>query len=109
MASEMKVTPESEEVGEKEGPESPPLELSDAVVMCLLQSAEKRGYVTNDQIDALFSSPEAKSEQIEDVLAKFSEMGVHVVETDRELEVKRREQLGKKACMHEHNPISSPA
>jgi RNA polymerase primary sigma factor len=72
---------------EKEGPESPPLDRSDAAVMGLLHSAKKRGYVTNDQIDALLSSAEVKSEQIEDILAKFSEMGVHVVETDRELEV----------------------
>ena len=87
MASEIKVTPENEEMLEKEGPESPPLDLSDAAVMDLLHSAKKRGYVTNDQIDALLSSAEVKSEQIEDILAKFSEMGVHVVETDPELEV----------------------
>jgi RNA polymerase primary sigma factor len=87
MASEIKVTPQNEEILEEESRESPPLDLSDAALMGLLQSAEKRGYVTNDQIDALFSSPEAKSEQIEDVLAKFSEMGIHVVETDGELEV----------------------
>ena len=55
--------------------------------MGLLHSAKKRGYVTNDQIDALLSLAEVKSEQIEDILAKFSEMGVHVVETERELEV----------------------
>jgi RNA polymerase primary sigma factor len=66
MASEINVKPQNGEISEKEGPESPPLDLSDAAVMGLLQSAEKRGYVTNDQIDALFSSPEAKSEQIED-------------------------------------------
>ena len=87
MASEIKVTPENEEMLEKEGPESPPLDLSDAAVMGLLHSAKKRGYVTNDQINALLSSAEVKSEQIEDILAKFSEMGVHVVETERELEV----------------------
>ncbi len=87
MASETKVTPENEEMLEKEGPESLPLDLSDAAVMDLLHSAKKRGYVTNDQIDALLSSAEIKSEQIEDILAKFSEMGVHVVETDPELEV----------------------
>ena len=87
MASEIKVTPENEEMLEKEGPESPPLDLSDAAVMGLLHGAKKRGYVTNDQIDALLSSAEVKSEQIEDILAKFSEMGVHVVETDPELEV----------------------
>ena len=34
---------------EEEGPESPPLDLTDAAVLGLLHSAKKRGYVTNDQ------------------------------------------------------------
>ena len=71
---------------ENEGPESPtdhaPLDLSDAAVNDLIRSAKKRGYVTHDQINALLSSEEVKSERIEDMLAKFSEMGVNVVETE---------------------------
>src|ERR1039458_2458031 len=38
--------------------------------------------VTHDQINALLSSEEVKSEQIEDILAMFSGMGVNVVETE---------------------------
>ena len=80
MASKTKVTPQKEEMLEKEGPETPPgsplLDLSDAAVKKLIRSAKKRGYVTHDQINALLSSEEVKSEQIEDILAKFSEMGV---------------------------------
>ncbi len=88
MASKTKVTPQKEEMLEKEGPETPPgsplLDLSDAAVKKLIRSANKRGYVTDDQINALLSSEEVKSEQIEDILAKFSEMGVNVnvVETE---------------------------
>ena len=67
---------------EKEGPETPLLDLSDAAVKALIRSAKKRGYVTHDQINALLSSQEVKSEQIEDILTKFSEMGVNVVETE---------------------------
>ncbi|HMI11219.1 MAG TPA: sigma-70 family RNA polymerase sigma factor, partial [Bradyrhizobium sp.] len=67
---------------EKEGPETPLLDLSDAAVKALIRSAKKRGYVTHDQINALLSSEEVKSEQIEDILAKFIEMGVNVVETE---------------------------
>ena len=73
-----------EEVPEKEGPETPPdsplLDLSDAAIKKLIRSAKKRGYVTHDQINSL--SKEVNSEQIEDVLAMFSEMGVNVVETE---------------------------
>ena len=88
MASKTKVTPQKEEMLEKEGPETPPgsplLDLSDAAVKKLVRSANKRGYVTHDQINALLSSEEVKSEQIEDIVAKFSEMGVNVnvVETE---------------------------
>jgi RNA polymerase primary sigma factor len=82
MASKINVTPQKEEMLEKEGPETPLLDLSDAAVKEVIRSAKKRGYVTHDQINALLSSEEVKSEQIEDILAMFSEMGVNVVETE---------------------------
>jgi RNA polymerase primary sigma factor len=81
MASKIKVTPQKEELLEKDGPETPLLDLSEAAVKELIGSAKKRGYITHDQINALLSSEEVKSEQIEDILAKFSEMGVNVVDT----------------------------
>ena len=80
---------------EKEGPETPLLDRSDAAVKELIRSAKKRGYVTHDQINALLSSDEVKSEQIEDILAKLSEMGVSLVETkeaELEEEVATREE-----------------
>src|SRR5215469_8851174 len=90
MASHTKMTPPKEEVLEKEGPEirpdSPLLDLSDAAIKKLIRSAKKRGYVTHVQINELLSSEEVKSEQIEDILAKLSEMGVNVVETEEEPE-----------------------
>ena len=52
-----------------------------------IRNAKKRGYVTHDQINALLSSEEVKSEQIEDIPANFSEMGVDAVDTkEAELE-----------------------
>jgi RNA polymerase primary sigma factor len=82
MASKINVTPQKEEMLGKEGPETQLLDLSDAAVKDVIRSAKKRGYVTHDQINALRSSEEVKSEQIEDILAMFSEMGVNVVETE---------------------------
>ena len=81
VASEVKVTLPSEEMLEKEGPETPLLDLVDAAVKELIRSAKKDGYVTHDQINALLSSEQVKSEQIENILAKFSELGVNVIET----------------------------
>jgi len=86
MANDIKAKPAEDVVPEKRAPEtapdSPLLDLSDAAVKKLIRSAKKRGYVTHDQINSVLSSEEVNSEQIEDVLAMFSEMGVNVVETE---------------------------
>ncbi len=89
---------EKEEAPEKETPETPDtplplLDLSDAAVKKLIRSAKKRGYVTHDQINSVLPSEEVNSEQIEDVLSMFSEMGVNVVETEEaEQEEEAREE-----------------
>src|SRR4051812_6658728 len=105
MASKTKTTvalKEKEEVKpetpEKETPDTPDaplplLDLSDAAVKKLIRNAKKRGYVTVDQINAVMPSEEVNSEQIEDILAMFSEMGVNVVETEEaEQEEERAEE-----------------
>src|SRR5437867_9542912 len=89
MASKTKAAQkekEKEEAPEKEAAEAPDtplplLDLSDAAVKKLLRSTKKRGYVTHDQINSVLPSEEVNSEQIEDVLAMFREMGVNFVET----------------------------
>src|SRR4030095_999511 len=90
MASKTKAAQkekEKDEAPEKEASEAPDtplplLDLSDAAVKKLIRTAKKRGCVTNDQISSVLPSEEVNSEQIEDVLAMFSEMGVNVVETE---------------------------
>jgi RNA polymerase primary sigma factor len=84
---EVKEEPAAAGAAEKEAAESPDtplplLDLSDAAVKKLIRQAKKRGYVTHDEINAVLPSEEVNSEQIEDVLAMFSEMGVNVVETE---------------------------
>jgi len=77
-------TPQKEEKLGTEGPETSPdrplLDLSDATVRALIRAAKRRGYVTYDQINALLASDEVNSEQIENILAMFSEMGINVIE-----------------------------
>src|SRR5262245_52706713 len=86
MPSKTKVTPQKEPVLANEGPETLPdrplLDLLDAAVKKLIRTAKKRGYVTHDEINSVLPSEEVDSEQIEDVLAMFSEMGINVVETE---------------------------
>src|SRR5262245_17074527 len=94
MASKAKAAQkekEKEEAPEKEASDAPDtplplLDLSDAAVKKLIRSAKKRGYVTHDQINSVLPSEEVNSEQIEDALAMFSEMGVNVVETEESAE-----------------------
>jgi RNA polymerase primary sigma factor len=79
-ASETNATKRKEEVSNRDDPETPPIDLWDDAVKKLIRGAKKRGYVTHDQINALLPSEEVKSEQIEDILTMFSEIGVNVVE-----------------------------
>jgi RNA polymerase primary sigma factor len=81
MAAKTEVTqaPPKEVVETSDG--EPLLDLPDAAVKKLVRSAKKRGYVTHDQIRSL--SEEVNSEQIEDLLAMLSEMGVNVVEAEQ--------------------------
>jgi RNA polymerase primary sigma factor len=87
VAAQKSAPPKDGETPEKDGPETPDaplplLDLSDAAVKKMIKQAKKRGYVTYEQLNAVMPSEEVTSEQIEDVLAMMSEMGINVVETE---------------------------
>jgi RNA polymerase primary sigma factor len=65
-----------------EAPDGPLLDLSDAAVKKLIKTAKKRGYVTYEELNAVLPSEEVTSEQIEDIMAMFSDMGINVVDED---------------------------
>jgi RNA polymerase primary sigma factor len=65
-----------------EPPDGPLLDLSDAAVKKLIKTAKKRGYVTYEELNAVLPSEEVTSEQIEDIMAMFSDMGINVVDED---------------------------
>jgi RNA polymerase primary sigma factor len=62
--------------------DSPLLDLSDQAVKKLLKSAKAKGYVTLDQLNAVLPSEEVSSDQIEDLYATLSDMGINVVENE---------------------------
>jgi len=74
--------PEAEKPAGSEAPDSPLLDLSDAAVKKLIKTAKKRGYVTYEELNAVLPSEEVTSEQIEDIMAMFSDMGINVVDED---------------------------
>ncbi len=89
--------PEGEKPAGSEAPDSPLLDLSDAAVKKLIKTAKKRGYVTYEELNAVLPSEEVTSEQIEDIMAMFSDMGINVVDEDEVEEAgagyaRRREQ-----------------
>ncbi len=77
--TEEQTPPHAAEAPERD---SPVLDLSDQAVKRLIKSAKARGYVTYDELNAVLPSEEVSSEQIEDVMAMFSDMGINVVESE---------------------------
>jgi len=65
-----------------EAPDSPLLDLSDAAVKKLIKVAKKRGYVTYEELNSVMPSEEVSTDQIEDIMAMFSDMGINVVDED---------------------------
>ncbi len=60
----------------------PLLDLTDAGVKKMIKAAKKRGFVTFDALNAVLPSESTSPEQIEDIMAMLSEMGINVVETE---------------------------
>src|ERR1700745_3422545 len=87
VATQKSAPPKEGEAREKDGPEPPDaplplLDLSDAAVKKMIKQAKKRGFVTYEQLNSVMPSEEVTTDQIEDVLAMMSEMGINVVETE---------------------------
>jgi len=72
-----------------EAPDGPLLDLTDAAVKRLIKLAKKRGWVTQTELNAVLPSEEISSDQIEDMTAMLSEMGITVVEGDDADEVEK--------------------
>src|SRR5271166_4943273 len=69
--------------------DSPLLDLSDAAVKRMLKIAKKRGWVTQDELNAVLPSVEISSDKIEDMKAMLSEKGINVVDNEDAEEAKK--------------------
>jgi len=65
-----------------ESQDGPLLDMSDAAVKRLIKTAKARGYVTYDEINEVLPSDEVSSEQIEDTMSMFSDMGINVIDNE---------------------------
>ena len=62
--------------------DSPLIDMNNRDVKRMIKAAKETGFVTYDALNAVLPSEEFSSEQIEDIMAMLSEMGITVVETD---------------------------
>jgi hypothetical protein len=85
------VTSLKEKMEERAGPETllenSPFEVTDAAVKELMRSPLMRSPTSGYVNRALLFSDDVKSEQIDDILAKFREMSVIKIKTEADAEV----------------------
>jgi len=58
------------------------LDVQSAAVKRLVAKGKERGYITFDELNAVLPQDQMSSEQIEDVMAMLSEMGIQCVESE---------------------------
>ena len=58
------------------------LDLSQAAVKRMIADAKERGYITYDQLNSVMPPEQVSSEQIEDVMAMLSEMGINIIDEE---------------------------
>ena len=62
--------------------DGPLMDTSKAAVKKLVGKGKERGFITVDELNAALPEGQMNSEQIEDVMARLSEMGINVVENE---------------------------
>ena len=60
----------------------PMLDMSQAAVKKMIGQARARGYITYDELNQVLPPEQVTSEQIEDVMAMLSEMGINVIDNE---------------------------
>ncbi|WP_366556206.1 RNA polymerase sigma factor RpoD [Aquibaculum sediminis] len=81
MASKASESTEETE-GREDAPEGALGDKTQAAVKRMMARAKERGYVTYDELNQVLPTDQVSSEQIEDVMATLSEMGISVIESE---------------------------
>src|ERR1700758_5645662 len=80
MATKPTVAPDT--VAAEQDGDTTLLDSQSAAVKRLIARGKERGYITFDELNVVLAPEQTSSEQIEDVMAGFSEMGIQVVESE---------------------------
>ncbi|MDE2197853.1 MAG: RNA polymerase sigma factor RpoD [Rhodospirillales bacterium] len=75
-----KPSPSTDTVAAEQDADTTLLDSQSAAVKRLIARGKERGYITFDELNLVLLPEQTSSEQIEDVMAGFSEMGIQVVE-----------------------------
>jgi len=67
-----------------DGSDAPLIDLNEASIKKLIARAKRRGVITYDELNEALPQDQMSSEQIEDIMAAISEMGVNIVESDED-------------------------
>ncbi|WP_374448310.1 RNA polymerase sigma factor region1.1 domain-containing protein, partial [Stella sp.] len=70
----------AEQVENREDSEAPLIDTMTAAVKRMVARGKERGFVTLDEVNSVLPADQLSSEQIEDVLAMLSDLGINVVE-----------------------------
>ncbi|MEX2632006.1 MAG: RNA polymerase sigma factor region1.1 domain-containing protein, partial [Tistlia sp.] len=86
MVSKETESAEAPDSREEETAEGPLVDSLTAAVKKLIGRAKERGYVTYDELNQVLPPDQVSSEQIEDVMATLSEMGISAIESEEQEE-----------------------
>ncbi|OYY03093.1 MAG: RNA polymerase sigma factor RpoD [Acidocella sp. 35-58-6] len=78
----IKPTPAAEQPAPEAEADANVLDTQSASVKRLIAKGKERGYITFDELNAVLPAEQNSSEQIEDIMAMLSEMGIQVVESE---------------------------
>ncbi|PNU06262.1 RNA polymerase sigma factor RpoD [Novosphingobium guangzhouense] len=69
---------------DNEGMDAPLIDLNEASIKKLIARAKRRGVITVDELNEALPQDQMSTDQIEDIMAAISEMGVNIVESDED-------------------------
>ena len=77
---------EVEQIEDKENSENSTLDTNVAAVKKFIKDAKKRGFVTLDEINKYFPQDEFSSEQLDEIMAQLSDLGINITENEEDTE-----------------------
>jgi RNA polymerase primary sigma factor len=83
------------------------LDTQSASVKRLIAKGKERGYITFDELNAVLPAEQNSSEQIEDIMAMLSEMGIQVVESEESEDQEALPAVKEEAVEDEEGPAGN--